>query len=87
MSQVVPAVLGTVRTRTLEGLTYGTCWDVLSSPKACWDHRTVRGNPGHVWKFGGKADKMIYHFVLLYIKGNVLIVIVNSIHILTGTML
>ena len=48
MSQVVPAILGTVRTGTLEGLTYGTCWDVLSSPKASWDHRTVRGNPGHV---------------------------------------
>ena len=48
MSQVVPAFVGTVRTRILEGLTYGTCWDVLSSPKACWDHRTVRGNPGHL---------------------------------------
>ena len=22
--------------------------DVLSSPRACWDHKTVRGNPGHL---------------------------------------
>ena len=48
MSQVVPAFVGIVRTGIQEGLTYGTCWDVLSSPKACWDHRTVRGNPGHL---------------------------------------
>ena len=48
MSQVVTAVLETVRTGIQEGLTYRTCWDVLSRPKACWDHRTVRGNPGHV---------------------------------------
>ena len=48
MSQVVPALIGTtVRTEIL-GLAYGTCWDVLSSPRACWDHRTVRGNPGHL---------------------------------------
>ena len=48
-SQVVPAFLGTmVRTGILEGLTYGTCWDVLSSPRACWDDRTVRGNPRHL---------------------------------------
>ena len=48
MSQVVPAVLGTIRKGIQEGLTYGTCWDVLSSPKACLDHRTVHGNPGHL---------------------------------------
>ena len=47
MSQVVLAFLGTaVRTEIL-GLAYGTCWDVLSSPRACWDNRTVRGNPGY----------------------------------------
>ena len=48
MSQVVPAFLGTVRTGILEGLTSGTSRDVPSTPKACWDHRTVRGNPGHL---------------------------------------
>ena len=48
MSQVVPAFVGSVRTGILEGLASGTSRDVPSSPKACWDHRTVRGNPGHL---------------------------------------
>ena len=48
MSQVVQGILRTVRTGILEGLASGTSWDVLSSPRACWDHRTVRGNPGHL---------------------------------------
>ena len=37
MSQVVPALLGTVRTGILEGLASGTCWDVPSSPNTSWD--------------------------------------------------
>ena len=48
MSQVVPAFVGTVMTGILEGLISGTSRDVPSSPKACWYHRTVRGNPGHL---------------------------------------
>ena len=38
MPQVVPTVLGTVRTGILEGLASGTSWDVPSSPGPCWDH-------------------------------------------------
>ena len=37
MSQVVPGVLGTVRTGILEGLASGTSRDVPSSPSFCWD--------------------------------------------------
>ena len=70
MSQVVPTVLGTIRTGILEGVISGTSWDVQvvpallgtmvrteilegvmrlvgMSPRACWDHRTVHGNPRH----------------------------------------
>ena len=43
----IPPFLGTVRTEILEGLASGTRWDVLSSSRACWDQRTVRGNPVH----------------------------------------
>ena len=34
MSQVVPTVLGTVRTGILEGLASGTCWNVPNCPEA-----------------------------------------------------
>ena len=37
MSQVVPALLGTVGTGILEGLASGTCWNVPSSPSTSWD--------------------------------------------------
>ena len=37
MSQVVPALLGTVGTGILEGLASGTCWEVPSGPSTSWD--------------------------------------------------
>ena len=44
MSQVVPALLGTVGTGILGGLASGTCWDVPSCPKAIFGTASVRGS-------------------------------------------
>ena len=40
MSQVVPVILGTVRTGFLEGIASGTSWDVPSSPSFSLTVRT-----------------------------------------------
>ena len=53
MSQVVPGVLGTVRTGILEGLASGTSWDVPSSPSFCWDFQDWDSRRAGIWNFPG----------------------------------
>ena len=53
MSQVVPDVLGTVRTGILEGLASGTCQDVPSSPSFCWDCQDWYSRRANIWDFLG----------------------------------
>ena len=53
MSQIVPGVLGTVRTGILEGLASGTSRDVPSSPSVCWDCQDCDSRGAGFWDFPG----------------------------------
>ena len=53
MSQVVPAVLGSVRTGNLEVLVSGTSWDVPSSPSCSWECQDWESRGVSLWDFLG----------------------------------
>ena len=53
MSQVVPAVLGMVRTGILEGLASGTSWDVPSSLSYSWDCQDWDSRGASLWDLLG----------------------------------
>ena len=51
MSQIVPAVLGSVRTGNLE--VSGTSWDVPSSPSSSWECQDWESRGASLWDFMG----------------------------------